>query len=261
MQKKKKIICFFLFLIILIAISLLFGKKIKNNFHLIFAPVEKSFYTTAENASLFFPCLLKAKQIEIENQELRSNNFNLLTEINKIQELKKENDILRSSLSLKQNQGFDLIMANVISKELDYLIVNRGSKDDIAIGMPVITANGVLVGKIKKVLKDFSFLSLISKKGDTFDVKIGESLGTAEGTGDTILLFQWVPKEEVIKQYSKVYTVNLGGKFPKGLLIGEVDQVEKNDAEAFQKGTIFPYFNLTSLETIFIIKNFNEITP
>lgn len=261
MQKKTKIYVSLLFLIVFILISFFFGKKLKNTFHLVFSPIEKTFYTSSENASSFFSSFLNSKKIERENEELRKNNFFLLTEIKKLQDLKEKIEVLEKALSLQEKEDFDFIISDIISKRQDSFVINKGEKDGVSVGMAVVTEQGVLVGKITEALDSFSFLDLISKKGNTFDIKIEGVLGIATGEGDGRLSFQWVPQEEEIKEFNKVYTVDLGGKFPKGLLVGEIQNVENNVAEAFQTGTILPYFTEIPLKTLFIIKNFNEITP
>ncbi|GAH46773.1 unnamed protein product, partial [marine sediment metagenome] len=68
-----------------------------------------------------------------------------------------------------------------------------------------------------------------------------------------------VPKENQIKKGDIIQTTTLGGSFPKGLLVGEVEKVRKTDVAPYQQGAIKPYFTATPLRALFVIKNFKSI--
>lgn len=259
MKARFKILFFILGLVIVLLVGKFFGEEIRNTFHLVFSPLEKYLYEAGENSDCFFKSFLKVKKIEAENQDLKKANFKLLFELEKLEGLEKENDDLRMGLALKREKGFRLEMAEVISKDsVDLLTLNKGTESGISENMPVITSEGVLIGKIEEALPDFSFLKLITFSGEAFEIEIAEILGKAEGKGDLVLEFDLVPKEQEIKQGDKVFTVGLTRIYPKGLLVGEVEKVVSNPAEAFQKGTIFPYLKELSLNRLFIITNFSQ---
>ena len=250
---KKKIIFIAIFVLSVLVISIFFGNDLKNTFHLVFSPVERSFYMAGENASSLFRYLLNSKQIERENEEIKAENFKLTFEVHALKEMAKENENLRQALSLSSEQGFQMEMAQIISSEPGSFLINKGQENNVLNGMPVITKEGVLVGKIKESLDNFAYVDIISNL--SFDVKINDTLGAVVGK-DQNLKFQWVPNEAEIKIKDKVITVAVGGNFPAGLLVGEIESVKKNDAEAFQEGTVLPYFQDLSLDVVFIITNF-----
>jgi len=250
---KKKLILIAIFVLIVLVVSIFFGNDLKNTFHLVFSPVERSFYIAGENASSFFKYLFNSKQKERENKEIKAENFKLTFEVHALKEMAQENENLRQALSLNFKQGFQMEMAQIISSESGSFLINKGMQDNVLNGMPVITKEGVLVGKIKESLDNFAYVDIISNL--SFDVKINDTLGAVVGQGQN-LKFQWVPKEAEIKIKDKVVTVVAGGNFPAGLLVGEIESVKKNDAEAFQEGTIIPYFKDLSLDVVFIITNF-----
>ena len=80
----------------------------------------------------------------------------------------------------------------------------------------------------------------------------------AEGKGSLKLGFKLIPKEDEVKEGDIVLTAALGGSFPKGILVGEIEKVRKSDAEPFQEGEIKPYFTKADLKLVFIITNFKN---
>jgi len=259
MKARFKILFFILALIILFLVGKFFGKEIQNTFHLICSPLEKYLYEAGENSGDFFKGLLRVKKIETENQDLKKANFKLLFELEKLEGLEKENADLRKALDLKREKGFELEITEVVSKDsADFLTLNKGKENGISENMPVITPEGVLIGKTEEVLSNFSFVKLITFPGQAFEIKIADTLGKAEGKGDLNLEFDLVPKDKEIVKGDKVFTVGLTKIYPKGLLVGEVEKVENNPAEAFQKGSIVPYLRELSLNRLFIITNFSQ---
>jgi cell shape-determining protein MreC len=50
-----------------------------------------------------------------------------------------------------------------------------------------------------------------------------------------------------------VVTAGSGGNFPKGLMIGEIQKVEKKGLGVFQYAELIPRVDLTGLEEVFIV--------
>jgi rod shape-determining protein MreC len=54
-----------------------------------------------------------------------------------------------------------------------------------------------------------------------------------------------------------VITSGLGGKFPENLVIGRVVEVERNEAELFQRAVIQPAVDFKSIEIVFVVTEFD----
>jgi len=135
----------------------------------------------------------------------------------------------------------------------------------ISVGFPVITASNATVGRITKVYKNFSIVSLITGKKQThFDAKIGTDIDClVKGQGNLNLTLDLVSKDKTIEPGMIISTSALGGIFPKGLLVGTVGVIEKSDAAMFQQATVNTAFDITRLDTVFIIMGyrFTDGTP
>lgn len=237
--------------------------RVRNTIFLISSPFQKAFWVSGQKVSGFFQTLFELKDLKKENQELKKINFQLLRENLQLQELERENKILREALDLGLEKKFSFILTEPISTETegDFILINKGKRDGLQREMPVITPEEIILGKIGEVFDDFSQVILISNQGFSFSIAIqagteNEVLGVSRGKGNYEIQFELVPKEARIEKGNIVSTSLLGGTFPQGLLVGEIKTLKKSDIKPFQVGKIQPYFLETDLGALFVIKEF-----
>jgi len=237
-----------------------FSKEIKNFFYSISEPVQKTFFGAGKKTSDFFEGIFQGYDLKKENEGLTLKIQSLLAENAQLKELKKENEILRESLGLGLEKDFKLAFAETNGKDIsqDFLLINKGFKDGISEGQPVITQQKTLVGEIGEVYENFSKIMLITNKESSFDAKIPDSdiYGIVKGRGNFELYLDLIPKEKEIKEGDLVITASLGGVFPEGFLVGEIKKVNKSDVKPFQQADIKPAFDIKELENVFIITDF-----
>lgn len=244
---------------ILFIISLnFFQKEIKNFFYLISSPIQKILWETGQKTSLFFETIREIKNLKKENEELKLKIQALLAENISLKELRKQNEFLRKALDVGLEKEFKLLLAQVIGKDLvqDSLIINKGSKDGISKNFPVITQEKILVGKIQEVYNNFSKVQLVSNKDISFDGKMSEAeiYGVVKGKGNFKIELDFVPRDKEIKEGDLIVTSAIGGIFPAGILVGEIEKVKKDDIEPFQKAEVKPVFEIKNLDFLFIIQ-------
>ncbi len=254
-------------LMVLIIVSLFllnipfFSAGVRNFFYSLSEPLQNWFWEKGGVVSDFLEMVLRMKKIEQENEKLKSENQELISKNIELEQLRKENEVLRTALNLRPEEEFDLTLSQVIGKETsnDYLIINKGSLDGLAFGFPVITQEKSLVGRISEVYESISKVKLSTSKDISFDAEIlgKEIYGLAKGEGNLNLLFDLVPREKEINEGDKVITAVLGGNFPRGLLVGEIKEVKKSDVALFQQAEIQPAFSIGEIDYLFIITNFN----
>ncbi len=261
-----------LFVLFIILNLTAIAKEVKNLFYLISSPIQKSLWRVGDRVSDFFETISEIKNLKKEvdeislidtlryawlKEELKLKIQEFMAENAKLKELKKENEILRGALEIGLEKEFKLTLAEIIGKDIsqDSLIINKGSADGISKGLPVITQQKILLGKINEVYKNFSKAMLISNKESSFDAKISEKdiSGLVKGRGSLKLFLDRIPQEKEIKEGDLIVTTALGGIFPSGLLVGEIKEIKKSDIEPFQQAEIKPFFNITEIEKLFII--------
>ncbi|HJN62166.1 MAG TPA: rod shape-determining protein MreC [Candidatus Parcubacteria bacterium] len=248
--------------VVFIIISLnFFQKEIKNAFYLISLPVQKPLWQKADSISSFFGAIGQSRQLKEESEKLKLEIQKLTGENSSLRELKKENEVLRQALDIGLEKEFQLSFVQIFSKDIsqDFLLINKGSKEGIAEDMLVITQEKVLAGIVSEVYKDFSRVRLLSDKNSSFDAKISDSniFGIVKGKGSLKMFLDFIPQDKEIKEGDLIITSELSGRYPKGLLIGFVEKVQKNDIKPFQQAEISPFFDITG-ENLFIVKKSND---
>ena len=260
-MKLKTFLFFILVILVFVAINLTgVSSQAKNFFFNISSSFQKTMWGAGESVSDFLGSFFRGSYLGKRVSELELENQRLLTEVVFLEELEKENASLREALGVSLEKDFELELSQVINKDIsqDSLLIDKGSEDGISEGLPVVTSQKVLLGRIGEVYGDFSEVVLITNKNSSFDAMISgkDIYGVAKGEGGLGLLLDLIPKEEEVAEGDLVSTAALGGIFPKGLLVGQVKEVRKADVETFQEAVISPGFDLGSLEEVFIIKDF-----
>jgi len=257
-SKKKKILIGIIIVVLVIVLLNFFQREVREVFYCFSAPIQKVLWGAGERIADFLAGILRAGDLKKEIDELKFKNQELLVQIITLEELKKENKILREALEIELQKDFKITLAQVIGKDIsqDFLLIDKGAKDDILENMPVITQQKVLVGRISQVYDKFSKVMLISNKDSSFDAKIGNVSGVVKGQGNLKILFDLIPREEEISQGDIVITSALGGIFPEGFLVGKIKEIQKSDVEPFQQAKIEPAFDISQAENLFIILEF-----
>lgn len=259
---KLKITAFIVLLFLfLLSLNLTFlGNEVKNLLYLASFPIQEKLWRLGYNISDFLKFIFEMKTLKKENEKLELKLQELLAENAYLKELKNENEFLRESLNIGLEKEFELVLAKTTEKDFssDLITINKGSDDGISEGMPVITQQKVLVGKINKVYRNFSKVMLISHKESLFPVKISETdiLGVIKGRGNLDIFLDSVPQENEIKEGDLIITTALTEVFPEGLLVGEIEEVKKSDIDIYQKAEVKPFFDIKKIENLFVIISF-----
>ena len=157
--------------------------------------------------------------IKIENTEeiIALNNF-LTVENKKLRELIDE--------SINSEEIFARVLIDRESPFLKSIVLNRGSKDNVKIGMAIMDRN-YLVGQIIEVNYSNSRALLLSDLNSKIPVIIQPPFlqAVASGTGKDHGIIEYTKdeyKENQIESEAIVYTSGLGGIFKPGIPVGKI---------------------------------------
>ena len=236
-----------------------FQKEVKAFFYSVSAPFQKVLWKMGDNCANFVSSIVWVNSIRKEKDDFCLKNRELLSEIAGLEELKKENEALKSALSIELNKDFKLAEAQIISKDIsqDFIMLDKGSNDGIEKNMPVITAQKVLIGKISEVFGNYSKAMLISNKKCSFDAQIKERnvSGIIKGKGNMEVFFDLIPQDKEVSKDDVIVSSSLAGFFPSNLLVGQIFKVKRNDVEAFQQAEVSLSFDIKDIDYLFIITN------
>ncbi len=237
-----------------------FQKEVKGFFYFISSPIQRNLWQAGDDISDFFEGIFKAGNLKKESEDSNLRIRELLAENISLKELEKENQGLREALEVGLQKNFRLALADVIGKDTsgDAFLINMGLRDGLLEGMPVITSQKVLLGKVAQVYDSFSYVSLISDKESSFDAKISDTktTGVVKGKGNLKLELDLISQDKEVNPGDFIVSTALGGVYPKGILVGSIKEVERSDIQPFYKISVFPFFNIQELESVFIILNF-----
>ncbi len=259
--KRNNLFVFIIVIIVVIALTNLFQKEVRGFFYWFSTPIQENLWQAGDRASNFSEGLFGFAFLNDKVKELEQRNQGLIAEIIKLKEIEEENKTLKQALNIELQKEYDFSIAKIISKDLseDYILINKGSKDNISENMAVITENKVLVGVIKEVYNNYSKVMLPSHKEMSFDIKIQqeekEISAVAQGQGNLEIILTLIPHEEEVFEGDIVTTSSLGGIFPESLLVGNIQSVSKNDIDPFQVATIENALKVFELKNILIIND------
>ncbi|WP_297819273.1 rod shape-determining protein MreC [uncultured Lactobacillus sp.] len=180
--------------------------------------------------------------------------------------LEAENDQLKSALKLKNSlTDYDIINGSVISRApdtwSDLLIIDQGSRAGVKKNMAVM-CDGGLIGRILEVSATSSKVELITstdKSANRFSVEARSSKdkmvhGIISVNGDDQLTFTQVVDGRKLKKGTKVYTSGMGGRSPKGLLVGTVQKTTRDTYGLSDVIQIKPAGNLNDPSIVSVIR-------
>tara|TARA_Y100000994_G_scaffold66214_1_gene54027 strand:+ start:781 stop:1629 length:849 start_codon:yes stop_codon:yes gene_type:complete len=169
--------------------------------------------------------------------------------------LEVENKRLKKTINEYIFKSDELVAKVLIDKNSPFLksvIVNKGSKDKVKLGMAVLDGS-YLVGKIVEVNYSTSRALLVSDLNSKIPVGIepGNIQSILSGTGKQNGKIEYLETDILIKDKSIVYTSGSGGLFKSGIPVGIYHIETEEDYEVvhfFSKLSQLTFVKLVSFE-------------
>lgn len=199
------------------------------------------------------------------NAELETEVSRLQAQVVQLQNSVAEQDALAALVKFTRSRPENAYQAaSVIGRDpspfLRYIIVDRGSNEGLRRGMPVITDQG-LVGRVDAVINSAARIQLITDTSSAVNIRLEkakkEAILTGTVAGDLIL--DLVPQDVSLEAGDLVLTSGLGGGFPADLIVGQVLNVRKRDADLFQQAVIQSVVDFTKLKIVLVITDFRPV--
>jgi rod shape-determining protein MreC len=120
--------------------------------------------------------------------------------------------------------------------------------------MPVVSPEGI-VGHVLQTSPHSAKILLVIDFNSSVDALIQRSRakGVVEGNGESLCRLKYAPRTQDIQPGDTVVTSGLGGRYPKGLLVGKISKVDKKSYGLFQQAEIVPSVDFAKLEEVFVI--------
>ena len=184
--------------------------------------VKKSYVTVINHFNVYDENKLLKEKLDFELS--KNYNFEYILEENKrLKSTIEETNILTSEIIGK-------VLVDKKSPFLRSVIINRGSKDRVELGMAVMDKS-YLIGKVVEVSFTTSRVLLLSDLNSKVPVDImpNNIQSILSGTGDNEGVIQYTRQQELIEENAIVFTSGAGGLFKSGIPIGKIFKDSSNN--------------------------------
>jgi rod shape-determining protein MreC len=198
--------------------------------------------------------------VEEENRQLRKEVEYLQEQNSQLREAAAATERLTALLEFKAQALPTMIAAQVIGRDTGNwyrtLILNKGRSDGIEPDMGVITSAGV-VGRIVKTTAATSVVLLVTDPNNAIAGLIQRTRdeGIVEGTTQGMARLKYIPLLSSVRAGDRVVTSGLVGGFPRGLAIGTITTIDKEEGALFQSAELTPEVDANRVEEVLVIQS------
>jgi rod shape-determining protein MreC len=233
--------------------------NVRSGFSLIVAPLQYAVDYPVRVVGWVQSLVSAKKALIAENMQLRYQQTMLEAELQKLIVIQKENSQLKELLLTSSKSDMSAMAAQILAVDTNnsrqVVILNKGKRDGVYIGQPVLDAKGVM-GQIVDVGPITSTVLLISDSKSAVPVRNNRTGERAilVGTNDIEKLSLInLPKTSSIHPGDVLVTSGLDRHYPEGYPVGFVDQVNSIPGEDFVKVKVKPVAFLNRNRLVLLI--------
>ena len=206
------------------------------------------------------------EDVKKENDILRAEVAELKKQNREMATLESKNEELRRALRLKEQfGGYTIHGANIIAVDpsnwFSVFKIDIGKRDGIHIDSPVVTSGKGLVGRVVSADNSTANVQTIIDAQSAISGWIAKAggghaivRGDMELKGKGLCKMDYIPLEVDVEVGDVIETSGLGGIYPKGIVIGEVIEVRKSNSELERYAIIQPAADLRDSRGIFCVQ-------
>lgn len=195
-----------------------------------------------------------------ENERLKKQVSHLKMENLRFMEMASAHERLKKTLQIKSELAGPSLVAEVTGRSPNpfsqVFYINKGRKDGLVRGMPVLAPYGV-VGRLEKTAEYNSQVLLIIDPGFGIDCLVQRSRvrGVLTGIlGEKKCQIKYVARSEDIQPGDIIITSGLDRLFPKGLILGRVLRIDPKVKGNFLFIEVVPEVKLAVIEEVLIFQ-------
>ncbi|MBQ3053753.1 MAG: rod shape-determining protein MreC [Clostridia bacterium] len=231
--------------------------------NVIATPVKNLFDNVGDAVGGFFGSMANAGKLTKENAQLKNRLKVLENENEHLKQFERENIRLRDMLGFKAAQGENKVVAcEVVGRSFSSwnttFILNKGTNDGIDVGNIVMNNNG-LVGNITMAGNNWAQVTTLLDKDSSVSAVITRSgaVGIVEGdineSDDNMCLLNYTSKNADINSGDTVESSGLGMVFPKGLIIGKVQDIKEIKGQVNKRITVKLSADIYNLKEVMVL--------
>lgn len=233
--------------------------KIRATLAILVSPIQFVAALPVRASSRVSEVLASEKTLRERNRQLQAERSIHLARLQRLEALEAENARLRDLLGSAERVADRAVVAELVAVSLEpftrKIVVNKGKRDEVYVGQPVIDAHGI-VGQITEVGVMTSKSTLITDPGHAIPVVLNRNgLRTVVfGTGalDRVSVPYLTPSTDIQKG-DLLVSSGMGGNFPPGYPVAQVTEITRDANEAFLKISAKPMARLNYGKEVLLI--------
>ena len=221
------------------------------------------------------------------NEELSQQNANLLVENDSLRKLFEEQSmLLKENVFLKREvrrlkedsvktiapyqlrlvESSNYLPAKVLNNNVilqnNYITINKGAEDSIALDMGVVSDRGV-VGRVVSVSDHYSLVKTIFSRNYEVSIQFKKQKTFGTLTWDNNVQsssgrLENIPRHVQTNVGDTILTSGYNAVFPRGTMVGVINEAEINDHQTWYDITVDLSTDLTSLFYVYVVKDPNN---
>ncbi len=274
-----------LVLLVLGLLILVFGEAgyltpVERALHFVLDPLQRILSRVTTGMGNLFQTVREVRELRAQVEELQTQVDALMVENVRLREYEAEVQQLRALLNFTSEYPISApVGAEVVGRDacetfpcgevvgtdtnpyLRYVTINVGALQGVEVGMPVISNGPGLVGRVAQVGPRAAQVQLLTDSDSAVAALLQTSrvTGLVAGQPDGTLRMEYLPQEETINVGDIVLTSGLGGFMPKGLVVGQVTEVQQMDYALFQAAVVRPAVDFSRLELVLVLTSFEQV--
>lgn len=253
---------------------------VENALHYVLDPLQRAFSSAVEVTGGLFQTVREVRALRAQVEELQARVDALTVENVRLREYEAEVEQYRALLNFVGEYPVSAYLgADVVGREacgvspcgevvgtepnpyLRYVTINVGTQQGVEVEMPVVSGGAALVGRVAQVGPRTAKVQLLTDPNSAIAALLQTSrlTGLVVGQSDGTLRMEYISQEGSVSVGDIVLTSGLGGSMPRGLVIGQVTEVEQIDHALFQTAIVRPAVDFSRLEVVLVITAFEQI--
>lgn len=172
---------------------------------------------------------------------------------------------LAAQLGAPRYQNFTALPAVVAARPIDTFrsryVINRGARDGVNVGAPVVVNGSTLAGFVVELSAKTAVFQLILHPATSVAAEVlpreGEgntpARGLVVGAHYTSAWLTTVPRDQKIDRGQSVVTIAREQSLPGGLRLGTIGEIRSAESEAYQRATLELPYDVDQLEAVAVL--------
>ncbi len=196
--------------------------------------------------------------VQEENQQLRREIEFLRGQAADLREMAAANQRLGELLRFQAKTPSQSVAARVVGRDSSNwyqgVVLDKGERDGIRPEMGVVTLTGA-VGRVVKSSATSSVVLLLTDPNNAVTALVQRTRdeGIIEGTLGGKARMKYIPLLSTVRVGDPVVTSGLTGGFPKGVPVGTITGIQKDEGDLFQTADVQTEVDFTKLEEVLVV--------